>query len=155
MSTAAPLQPKSSGPLSQPTEPVSCNLRSLLVPGWAGEGLPCCSFLNLLLTRGWEVMTGALFKPISSPPLQPTSVSINPSSALSGRRVRLPQATEFSETIHLGSSRSGAPSGPPPLPALALTNLRTKDTFSALQPREGTPLVPAAARLPLGLPAAH
>ena len=87
VSTAAPLQPKSSGPLSQPTEPVSCNLWSLVEPGWAGEGFPCCSFLNLLLTGAWAVMTGAPFKPVSSPPLQPASVSINPSSALSGRRV--------------------------------------------------------------------
>lgn len=35
----AQLHPKSSGPLSQPTEPVSCNLRSLVEPGWEGEGL--------------------------------------------------------------------------------------------------------------------
>ena len=40
VSTAAPLQPKSSGPLSQPTEPVTCHLRSLLEPGWAGEVCP-------------------------------------------------------------------------------------------------------------------
>ena len=39
VSTAAPLQPKSSGPLSQPAEPVSYNLRSLLELGWEGEGL--------------------------------------------------------------------------------------------------------------------
>ena len=84
VSTAAPLQPKSSGPLSQLTEPVSCHPRCLLGPGWAGECLPSWSFLGLLLTRDAEVVgVGELSSsPSPHPQLQPASVSINPSSAL-------------------------------------------------------------------------
>ena len=86
----------------------------------------------------------------------PTSICFHKSlQCFVWKKSELPQATKFSETIHLGSSQSGAPSGHHPLPTLTLTNLRTNDTLSALQPTEGTPLVPAAARLPLGLPAAH
>ena len=43
----------------------------------------------------------------------------------------------------------------PPLPSLIPTSLKANDTLLARLPREVTSLVPAAARLPLGLLAAH
>ena len=52
VSTAAPLQPKSSGPLSQPAEPVSYNLRSILELGWEGEGLLQLLFSESASDRG-------------------------------------------------------------------------------------------------------
>ena len=160
MSTAAPLQPKSSGPLFQPTEPVSCHPRSLLEPGWAGEGLPSWSFLGLLLTRDAEVVgLGELSSsPSPHPPLQPVSVSIIPSSAMPGMRVSFlreqsspkPPIWATRLLIGWGFPQASSPS------TLTLTSLRADDTLSALLSREVTSLVPAAAPLPLELPpAAH
>ena len=124
-------------------------------PAWEGEGLLQLLFSESASDQG---LGSDDRSSVQARLLTPTPTSLCFHKSLQHfvwKKSELPQATEFSETIHLGSSRSGAPSGPPPLPALALTNLRTNDTLSALQPREGSPLVPAAARLPLGLPAAH
>ena len=148
MFTAAPLQPKSSGPLSQLTEPVSCHPRSLLEPGWAGEGLSTCPPLGLLLTREAEVV-GVGELSLSTSPHPPTPASIcfhNTLQCCAWTEGELPQRTKFPQTTHLGHQAAhgvGFPQASSPS-TLTLTSLRANDTLSALQPKEGTPMVPAA-----------
>ena len=151
--TAAPLRTKSSGPLSQPTESVSSHPRTLLEPGWAGEGFPSCSSLCLLRPKDGEVVgLGELsLSPSPHPQLQPTSLSISSSSTLPGVRVsflreqRSPKPPFWATRLLMGW---GVPQASSPS-TLTLTSLRTNDTLSALQPREVSLLVSAIAPLPL------
>ena len=113
VSTAAPLQPKSSGPLSQPAEPVSYNLRSLLELGWEGEGLLQLLFSESASDRGLNSDNRSSIQAHLLTP-NPTSICFHKSlQCFVWKKSELPQATKFSETIHLGSSQSGAPSGLP------------------------------------------
>ena len=102
--------------------------------------------------------------PSPHPPLQPVSVSIIPSSAMPGMRVSFlreqssPKPPTWATRLLMGW---GFPQASSPS-TLTLTSLRANDTLSALQPKEGTPLVPAVAppSPPLGpgcpmLPAAY
>ena len=99
VSTAVPLQPKSPGPLSQLTEPVSCNLRSLLEPGWEGEDSSQLVFSGSASNQGWG---GGLGSSIQAHALTSTPACFHKSpQCFVWRESKLAQATEFSKTIHL------------------------------------------------------